>query len=271
MGVTPGHGPDIVLSRAAPVRVQDGTPTSPCDESTLGGAARDHADDETLAPAASSEPAADVRVGILLAIGQELLARALSVALNQEPSIRVVDVQSHPSHNVGQLLGNRPHVVLVDTPTAAARLRDDNHTFRVVVLGSPSDPDVVLECIRAGAAACVGKDAQLSILTDSIKRVNEGEILYPPDVVVKLLLASPVMTSGGSRRTAKLGERELDVLNALAMGLTAAEAADYLGITLNTVRTHVKNILNKLAARSKLEAVLIAIREGRIGLPPETI
>jgi DNA-binding CsgD family transcriptional regulator len=72
------------------------------------------------------------------------------------------------------------------------------------------------------------------------------------------------------RKTASLSNRELDVLNVLATGSKTEEAAWQLGISPNTLRTHLKNILVKLEARSKLEAVLIAIREGRIEFPGES-
>jgi len=103
-------------------------------------------------------------------------------------------------------------------------------------------------------------------LISTIKRVHAGELLFDPGPLVQLLVDAPIPVPSVPRRTAKLAERELQVLSAIATGMSSAEAADELGISLSTLRTHLKNIITKLEARSKLDAVLIAIREGRIRL-----
>jgi DNA-binding NarL/FixJ family response regulator len=203
-------------------------------------------------------------VGILLVNDRALLASSLAVVLDLDSELEVVAVGSDAVH-APRILAAGATIVLVDSIPLAADLHARHPGVRLIVLG-PSTDDVILACIRAGAVGCVDTDISPETLISTIKRVRAGEMLFEPSVLVQLLLDTPMRAPSVPRRTARLAERELQVLTAVAAGMTSAEAADHLGISLYTLRTHLKNIITKLEARSKLEAVLIAIREGRIRL-----
>ena len=127
----------------------------------------------------------------------------------------------------------------------------------------------MLACIRSGIDGCVSMKGTIAEAVDTIKRVDAGESVFDPRAMHDLLDPSASRVVVHPQRTARLAPRELEVLIVIAKGFTTFEAARHLGISVNTLRTHLKNILTKLEARSKLEAVLIGIQEGRITFPED--
>ena len=160
-------------------------------------------------------------------------------------------------------------VVLIDDLSLTSRLREDRSDVKVILLEAGRDPDVTLACIRAGATACVSEATSPAALADVVRRVYAGEAVYEQAILIELVQRPNTAAPARPRRTATLSDRECEVLAVLATGANLSEAADCLCISPNTVRTHLKNIMVKLEARSKLEAVIIAIRDGQITLPPE--
>jgi len=206
-----------------------------------------------------------ILVGILLTDDRAMLASSLAVVLDLDPELDVVAVESDPTRS-SSVLAAGASIVLLDSIPLAADLHARRPDLRLVVIGPSADGDVILACIRAGAAGCIDTDVSPAALISTIKRVHSGELLFEPGPLVQLLLSAQMPVPSTARRTARLAERELQVLSAIATGMRSAEAADHLGISLSTLRTHLKNVITKLEARSKLDAVLIAIREGRIRL-----
>jgi DNA-binding NarL/FixJ family response regulator len=210
-----------------------------------------------------------IRVGVLLAPDRALLASSIQVVLGLEPDFAVVAVDSSPTAGPIRMLAAGAEVVLVDDVSLTSRLREDRPDVKVIVLEAVRDPDITLACIRSGASACVNEATSPAALADVVRRVYAGEAVYEQGILLELVQRPTTAAPARPRRAATLSERELEVLAVLATGASSSEAADRLCISLNTVRTHLKNIMVKLEARSKLEAVIIAIREGRIELPPE--
>jgi DNA-binding NarL/FixJ family response regulator len=210
-----------------------------------------------------------IRLGVLLSPARSLLASSIEMVLGLQPDFSVVAVDSGLAPGGHVLPADGPEVVIVDDVSLIASLRESRPDLKVIVLDAIGDPNMTLASIRAGAAACVSEMASPATLADVIKRVKAGEAVYEQRILLELVQRVNVAVPTQPRRAATLSEREREVLTALAAGASSSEAADRLCISLNTVRTHLKNILVKLEARSKLEAVIIAIREGWIALPPE--
>lgn len=224
-------------------------------------AARVRTETDSAQPAATEAP---IRAGILLVDGQALLARALAVALNLHPGLRVVVVDSEPA-GVRRLAADLD-VILLDSLPLAAQLRAARHDARLVMLGGAGDDGTILACIHTGVAACVDGTASPDVLVETIRRVCAGELVYETAVLVRLLREPTRPVAALPRLTHRLGRRELEVLTTIATGAGSDAAAQQLGISLHTLRTHLKNAIAKLEARSTLEAVLIAVREGAIPL-----
>ena len=210
-----------------------------------------------------------IRVAILLVNSSDLLANAVAVALNVDPGIHVVAVEVDPDVGPVRVAAARAAVALVDTVDLVSRLRVESPRLFVIILGDQSHPQAIVEAIRGGAAAFLDNRVSTNELAAVVKRVHAGELVYDLDDLLAVVDSPSLPPPSAPRRTARLSDRELAVLDAIATGATSKEAARRLGISLNTLRTHLKNIQVKLEARSKLEAVLIAIREGRIALPPD--
>lgn len=226
--------------------------------------------------AAPIGPAAGARIKVLVVECRRLVADALAVALSIDESLEVVGTQTDALLAADDVRRTRPDVALVDygftRPAGAeitAALRAEFPQLRIIVLTPGLDEDSLVACIQAGAFACVSTAQPSADLVRSIKRVHAGEVLFAPELLLDLLTQSRHLPGEPQARPASqaLGPRELEVLRTLATGMSTGEAATRLDISVHTVRTHLKNVMAKLEARSKLEAVMIALRNGLIELP----
>ncbi|MFN0071164.1 MAG: LuxR C-terminal-related transcriptional regulator [Chloroflexota bacterium] len=205
-----------------------------------------------------------------------LLGQALAIALADDPMIRVSAASTDPCAAVAFVRETRPDVVLVylqlaqlDGTKVAQALRAAVPDVKIIVLASTLDHDTMFACAQAGAMGCVTEDFAPQALADAIKRVHAGEVLFTPEVLLDLIQGahSRGMNTAVSRAPVSLAPREREVLQAIATGLSPEQVADLLSISIHTVRTHLKNAMAKLNSRSKLEAVMLAIKHGLIDLP----
>lgn len=160
----------------------------------------------------------------------------------------------------------RPDVVLmdyqlpdVDGVTAVRRLKELDPAVRIVVLTATTDERVAARALEAGAEGFLTKHKPTSELIGAIRAAMTGEVVVSSDMFPK------VMAQLGMRSHQdgwELTEREVEVLELMATGLSNDEIATRLYISRNTVRSHVQHVLQKLGAHSRLEGVLIANRAG---------
>jgi len=257
--------------------------------------------DDMVAPScdAEEEPSSeiDAPVRVVVANSSGLLADAIDALLNTAPDLEPVGTISLEGFPRGIDLTVEPDVVLVECLFTAEpclvllqRVRDRFPTARALVVCQELDDDSLAELVAAGALGCLTPNCRRDELLSAIRRVSEGEILFPAALLMRLLtrqqdphkepadaVPDPAgcqdsMTQPGAERTspadltAPLAPRERQVLEILAKGRSTEEVADALGITIHTVRTHLKNAMAKLNAHSKLEAVVVALRKGLIEL-----
>jgi two-component system nitrate/nitrite response regulator NarL len=121
--------------------------------------------------------------------------------------------------------------------------------------------------ISEGFHGCVSKQAPLSNLADSIRAVFGGDQVMPEENGVRSRKGGRPPRAHAVARARNLTPRELEVLALLVQGRRSAEIAEALSIGLNTVRTHVQNILTKLHVHSRLEAASVAVRYGLVPVP----
>jgi DNA-binding NarL/FixJ family response regulator len=178
----------------------------------------------------------------------------------------VVGHAATAADGVALLEGTAPDVALVDLHLPDGRGTDLARTIRsrwpdvrVLMLTGSGENDALVEAIDAGCVGFVTKDRAVVELTAAIRAAAVGEAYVAAAVLTGLL-------DHIQRRSRGVGHdltgREREVLQLLARGLPTTEIASQLYVSLHTVRNHVQNILNKLSAHSKLEAVAIATREG---------
>ena len=229
------------------------------------------ANERQLAPRPEHAGGETIHLGVVLSSERGLVAGAIEMLVERTPALDLLQMRTDCD---GQLVpdhGDMPAVVIVDRVSIVARLRAGNPGLRVIVLLPANNSDDMLASIRAGASACIDDSTPLDSLVDIVRRVWAGEAVFEPSILVELLQRQAIPMVSPPSRTARLSDRELEVLAALARGASPAEVAAAFSISLYTVRTHLKNILVKMGARSKLEAVVVALREGRISLDlPDT-
>jgi DNA-binding NarL/FixJ family response regulator len=178
---------------------------------------------------------------------------------------------SHPDQVVPVVVRHRPRVVLLDQQLpgkqgvdVAREIRADHPETMVVILTGVADDRVLLTAIDAGCTGFLTKEHAAGEVVSAVRAAAAGEVLIPPALLARLL---PQMNRAHRGIGADLSPRELEVLELLALGTTNRVLADQLHLSVNTVRNHVQQILVKLGAHSKLEAVAIAVREGVVRYP----
>ncbi|MGB3634013.1 MAG: response regulator transcription factor [Rubrobacteraceae bacterium] len=148
-------------------------------------------------------------------------------------------------------------------------LRKANPDFAALVLTASLDRADHARAVEAGASGVLHKSVDVDEIISGARRILEGETLFSSNELVELLrLAGHTREEEREARTSieKLTPREMDVLQALAEGLSNKEIAEKLYMSLDTERTHMMNILNKLGVHSRLQALLFAVRYGIVDL-----
>jgi DNA-binding NarL/FixJ family response regulator len=210
-------------------------------------------------------------IGVLLVDDEELVRTGLRAILEAEPDIRVLGEAEDGSQVPGLVGRLRPDVVLMDvrmpdvdgiatTRHLTTALADPP---RVLVLTTFGNDGHVYDALRAGATGFLLKRARPAEIVRAVRTVACGESLLFP-AAVRDLVATRGRAGGDALRGAGLTEREGEVLRWMARGLSNAEIARELVVGVETVKTHVGNVLSKLGARDRTQAVVAAYESGFI-------
>ncbi len=201
-----------------------------------------------------------------------IVAEGIGLVLGRHDDIEVVGVRESAAEVPDAVDALRPDVILMDyrlgpdsgaQAAGAARARRPE-TAVVMMSGEVSDI-AMLAALEAGASGFLLKTMRAEELVSAIRRAAAGEMLVPPGTVQRLLRfgrEQEASTSGRARMRDSLTAREREVLALMGRGLDNAAIAEALTVSYFTVRGHVRAILEKLGARTKLEAVARARAEG---------
>lgn len=217
-------------------------------------------------------------IDILIVDQERIFAEALAARLKDEDDIEVVGAVQVKTAGPWLIAGKPAEVMVLDgdLPGGAANRLCEELSARaeptlVITLSSSSEPERIIDAIRAGAAAWVRKDDSLDHLLEVIRGVARGESWLPPGEtgnVVRLLLREQEQRRKNERLLGLLTPREQAVLACLAAGAEDREAvAKHLHLSVNTVRTHLQNLMAKLGVHSALEAVALT-RDQAEWFPP---
>ena len=206
-------------------------------------------------------------IGVLLADDEDLIRTGLRIIVESEPGLSVVGEAADGASAVSLARELRPDVVLMDVRMPAV---DGIQATRALVAARPApkivvvttfeNDDYVYEALRAGASGFLLKRARADELVQAIRVVAAGESLLFPAAIRSL-----VATHGATRPAPgidRLTPREGDVLRLMARGLSNAQIAAELVVGPETVKTHVGNVLSKLGARDRTQAVVAAYESG---------
>ena len=218
-----------------------------------------------------SSPQATPEIRVLIVDDHQLFASSLAATLGAESDIVIVGVANDIAGAEGSLASAKPDVVLLDHRlpdgdgvAAVGRLSQRYQPAQFVILTASTAEHVLIAAIEAGVAGFVSKTRSLADLTAAVRAAAAGEAVISPELLARLL---PRLRRGGTGTTTKLTQREVEVLQLVARGMSNAAIAAELVVSVHTVRNHVANLSAKLAAHSKLEAVSIGLREGIISVP----
>lgn len=205
-------------------------------------------------------------VRVLVCDDHQVVAQGLAMVLDAAPDIEVVGVAGGVAEVRQMAVTRRPDVVLMDYGlpdgdgvTATAAIKASQPDVQVIMLTSFVDEDVLVAAIEAGCSGYVTKHKGAEELIAAVRLAADGEALVSPDMLARLL---PRLRRGHHGLGWDLSPRERQVLDLLAQGESKDAIAERLYLSTNTVRNHIQNILTKLGAHSRLEAVAAAAREG---------
>lgn len=186
-------------------------------------------------------------------------------SLREEAGIEIVGEASDAGAALALAVAELPDVIILDIAMpgsgleAARRIAAACPATRIVMLTVSEDEDDLLAAVKAGASGYVLKGAGGSELVGVIRSVHAGEVYVAP------ALAWGMLRELRTPRTSpydELTEREREVLELVAQGLSNAEVGERLGLAEKTIKHYMTNILGKLQVRSRVEAALLVAREG---------
>jgi DNA-binding NarL/FixJ family response regulator len=211
----------------------------------------------------------DIRVVVV--DDHTLFRRGLVSLLTVMQGIQVVGEASNGENSLEVIARTRPDLVLLDVnmpvmdgveTVKALRSRAD---CRILMLTISQQQQDLIGAIQAGADGYLLKNAEPDDLRNAIFLVMDNKSVISPEVTRQVFQVVS-QSSNNSEKTANLTPRELEVLQCLAMGKTTSQASKQLYISKNTVKTHVRKILNKLKASNRTEAVSKAVLYGLIDM-----
>jgi two-component system, NarL family, response regulator DevR len=213
-------------------------------------------------------------ISVLIVEDHRLMAEGLASLLGEEPELVVAGTAGSVKQAIEAARTLQPQVVLMDFrlpdgtgAEATERIRKEQPEVAVLFLSADVSDDAMMLAVDAGACGYVSKAASAEELTNAIKRAGEGEFLLPAATMSRLLARQRETRRSQAEREKLVEEltlREHEVLRMMATGLDNYDIADKLGIGYGTVRSHVRGVLEKLGARSRLQAVALARESGLI-------
>lgn len=216
-------------------------------------------------------------ITVLLVDDQPLVRAGIATILGAQEDLRVVGEAADGAEAVEAARTLRPDVVCMDVQMpdmdgieATRRIvADPTVPSRVLVLTTFQREDYVVAALRAGASGFLLKNARPTQLADAVRAVAAGDALLAPELtramIARAVSAAPPPAPPHPEAAEHLTEREHEVLRLVARGLSNDEIAAELFLGRATVKTHVSNILMKLALRDRVQAVVFAHENGLVG------
>lgn len=223
-------------------------------------------------PPAGGSPVSsrDEPVRVLVVDDQELFRRGLTMLLGIEPGIEVVGEADDGLRGVELAAATVPDVVLLDVRMpkqsgidSCVLIKEAVPSAKIIMLTVSDEEADLYEAVKNGASGYLLKDSSIEEVAQGVRVVADGQSLISPSMAAKLISEFKTMSAPERNQgpALKLTERELEVLRLVAKGLSNREVAQRLAISENTVKNHVRNMLEKLQLHSRMEAVMYAVRE----------
>jgi DNA-binding NarL/FixJ family response regulator len=211
---------------------------------------------------------------LIIVDDQVLFREGLRTLLSVQPEFEVVAEAGNGLEAIQLVSELHPEIVLMDLRmpvmdgvTATRKLHEDYPEVKVIVLTTFDDDENVFEGLRAGAVGYLLKDVSSPKLFEAIRAAANGEYFLLPSITAKIVseLKRVSSTQVVSKEIVEpLSRRELEVLRLVSNGLSNKQIAEKLVIAEGTVKNHLSNILAKLSAHDRLQAVILAKKLGLV-------
>jgi two-component system NarL family response regulator len=215
-------------------------------------------------------------VRVLICDDHAVFRRGLMLVLELDDRVQVVGEAADGQVALEMAQELVPDVVLMDVRMpgmsgieTTRRISTLLPAAKIIMLTVSDEEDDLYEAIKAGASGYLLKEISIEEVGDAVESVMAGNSLITPSMAAKLLTEFTALAKQAETRTTvppRLTDRELQVLRLIATGMSNREIARELTISENTVKNHVRNILEKLHLHSRVEAVMYALRENIIDL-----
>lgn len=218
------------------------------------------------------------RIRVMICDDHALFRRGLIMVLEAEDDIEIVGEAEDGRDAVERVADIVPDVVLMDVRMpeidgieATRMIADRAPSAKILMLTVSDEESDLYEAIKAGATGYLLKEISIEEVASAVRAVVSGQSLISPSMASKLLTEFTNLAKRADERTSvptpRLTERELEVLRLVAQGMSNREIAGELYISENTVKNHVRNILEKLHLHTRMEAVMYAVREKLLDIP----
>jgi DNA-binding NarL/FixJ family response regulator len=211
-------------------------------------------------------------IRVLVVDDHALFRRGLQMVLGSEDDIEVVGEASDGAEAISVATETTPDIVLMDVRMprrggidATTAIKGAVPSSKIIMLTISDEEADLYDAIKAGAMGYLLKEISIEEVASAVRAVHNGQSLISPSMASKLLteFASMIKKTDDRQQvpTPRLTDREMEVLKLVAKGLNNRDIAKQLFISENTVKNHIRNILEKLQLHSRMEAVVYAVRE----------
>ncbi len=206
---------------------------------------------------------------ILIVEDDPMMQLGLTQALEDYPHFTIVGQANDGYTGVEQALKLKPDVIVMDIGlprldgiAATQQIRAKLPDVRIVVLTSHTSETEIIAALSSGADAYCVKGADVERLVTAIAAAQEGAVYLDPKIARRVIdhLKPPTVTTP----IGQLSAREMDVLRLMVEGYSNPEIANALYLSPNTVKTHIRGIMNKLAVDDRVQAAVVALRAGLV-------
>ena len=212
------------------------------------------------------------KLKVLVVDDHALFRRGLQMVLKGEDDLEVVGEAADGNEAVQKAQETMPDVILMDVRMphrsgieATQQIKDLLPHVKILMLTISDEEADLYEAIKAGASGYLLKEVSIDEVAEAIRSVSSGQSRLSPSMAAKLLQEFAAMSKRAAESrhlpAPRLTDREMDVLRLVAQGLNNRDIAKELFISENTVKNHIRNILEKLHLHSRMEAVVYAVRE----------